>query len=222
MKKYLLGLALASAALFCAAPAAQAALQLRLTQGVNVVTIVDNANTGAVTFNGSIGTYTLTVDTAQSKPLLGTAASPHMDLTFVANGVGTLTIEAWDNGFTTSPAGVFTNIGGTVSTSNAGNTVTYQSFTGVNGTPFDTSGNSSALLTRGPGAFSAVVPMSITVPAPYSIEQKVVITHLTSGVSSGDADLQAVPAPAGLVLLAVGAPFLAVGYYRRKKAAVPA
>ncbi len=222
MKKILLSVALAVAAVLYTASPSQANLELRITQGVNVVTLVDNTNSGSVTFNGPIGTYVLTVDVAQSKPLLGTAASPHMDLTFVGNGVGTLMIEAWDNGFTTSPLGVFTNIGGTVSTSNAGNTVTYQSFTGVNGTPFDTSGNSSALLTRGPGAFSAVVPMSITTAAPYSIEQKVVLNHLTTGVSSGDADLQAVPAPAGLVLLAVGAPFLAVGYYRRKKAAVKA
>src|SRR3954471_15210385 len=96
---------------------------LYLSDGVNSVTVVDGGVgdssplAGVVTFNGSIGlNWTLNVTTGVSKPMLGSAKQPWMDLNSVnatSKGAGSLTIMLSDNGFGPASGKLTSKIGGT-------------------------------------------------------------------------------------------------------------
>ena len=65
------------------------ALSIRLVSGSDSMTLSDNSlgdinpTTGAVTFIGSVGDFVFNVSTGISKPVLGSASNPFMDLVSV-------------------------------------------------------------------------------------------------------------------------------------------
>ena len=86
----------------------EAAFTLRLTSGLDSVTLVDdgagdfNNKAGAITFIGELGTYTLNVTTGLSNPTYPLISEPFpmLDLNSVnvsSSGAGVLTIELWDD-----------------------------------------------------------------------------------------------------------------------------
>ena len=199
---------------------------LRLTDGVTTINVTDqgvgdaNSAVGAITFVGSISPtskWVFNVTTGVTKPVSGTAASPHMDvstLNMTSMGPGTLTVQFTETGFGPLAANnsFRADIGGTTTSNGAiiyktyldsGNVgfaqttlLTSQSFVG---TPFS-----------GTALSGAVSPAN-----PYSLTEVLTITHTGAGQTSLDAELQAVPEPSALLLLGSG--LAGFGYLRMRR-----
>lgn len=155
-----------------------------------------NPEKGVVTFIGGVGVWFLNVDTGITKPAIGSATSPMMDLNFVAgsSGAGTLTITFSDTEFGPLPvasAEFALHFGGTLTT---GGDVTYAAT--VNGAGIIAE---IGPLSRSPYAATAY-GLATRVDAPFDLDQTVVLTHRVSGVSSGNAVLAMVPEPSTSLL----------------------
>ncbi|MDA8091634.1 MAG: PEP-CTERM sorting domain-containing protein [Nitrospiraceae bacterium] len=131
MKKLtLLALAVLTLAFLMQAPIAGATpMTLSLSDGTNTQTITDgsladiNPITGAITWGGSVGSWVLNVATGTSKPFLGSAADPQLDLNSVdayASNNGTLTLTLIDSGFSMDNIGLIDNVGGTLGADTTG------------------------------------------------------------------------------------------------------
>ncbi len=235
-RNILRGLTIAAAVavvLFCTATTAEAALQMRITSSVGGTITIDDgevdgggdddssAIVGVILFTGSLGGFTVQVDTGITKPVTGSAAAPEMDLAYVVvkttAGAETLTIEFSDMGFTTSPLGVAVLYGGT--SNNATSTGT--AGTGLNNALYNTADASTTLGPFPAAAFSAGSVLSIPLDpaAPYSLTLKVDLVAGGTGTSSGDLQLTNVPEPASLAVWSVlGLAGLGYGGWRRKRA----
>jgi hypothetical protein len=180
-----------------------------------VITLVDggvgdlNPLPGAVTYAGSIGNWFLNVTTGVTKPVIGSAASPEMDLASVnATGPagGNLLITFSESGFI--PSGTASAvIGGTLS---HGGTLTYA--TGVNFglltlQSFSNGGNADI-------GFSGSQSGSFAVAPGYTLTQEVLIHHNATGITSFDAHLS-VP-DGGMTAGLLGFALVAIEGVRRK------
>src|SRR5262245_58872452 len=208
--------AICSLLIFGAVPAAYAVPLLSLSSGVQTVTITYGGSgdiftdtncpfvtgcEGIVGFSGTVGNFTVNVTTGTTKPTVGSAEEPTLDIlslntTSFAPGGGTLTITFSESGFTGQVHGFTGSIGGTTT----GTGVTYSAF--LDGALLGTTG----VLTPTAGSsfnsvfFSDFGPTS----SPYTLTQQIVIVHSgTNQFTSIDATLHA-PEPASLVLLGSG------------------
>ncbi len=177
------------------------AVQLRVSDGTPggtlVVTDQDPNDTnpliGVVAYFGAVGANWLTsLSTGASKPTLGSAAAPHLDLnTFDVSSVagGILTVELTDTDFTgTGPA--MTSLGGVTDGS-----VIYSTYTDSGNAGF---GKTALVASIGPtpsGAFSGDVPGTVTASIPYSITVEVVVSHPVPGKTGLDAEFEVTPPP---------------------------
>ena len=93
--------------------AANAVPTLRLTQGASSVTVSDNgggdinAVSGVVTFSGAIGDFVVNTTTGITKPILGSATMPILDLNSInvnGNNAGTIVLEFSETVFTNTSA----------------------------------------------------------------------------------------------------------------------
>ena len=210
----LLQLSAAGALALGAVSSAQAVATMTLFESVSnsTVFITDNgvgdssALTGVVLFAGSIGAFNVTVDTGMSKPVLGSATAPHMDLSFIANSTGpaNLTITFSDDGFTYT--GSLTDaFGGT-----AGNNSTVTNSVLKNGVqligqgPFTTGGFAATS-----SSFVSLLPQDI-----LSLRVNIVTTGV-GGVSSGDKDVFSAP-DNGLTVSLLGSAMIGLIALRRK------
>jgi hypothetical protein len=211
--------AVAGAVVMFAGSASRADFELELSTSSGAdIKLVDSTNSGKLTFDASIGSFVVTVSTALSKPIIGSASNPAMDLSFVvvSSGTDTLTIKATDTGFNPVPtAGWSATLGGTSNL--AGNSsISYQAFASSGSTEFDMSGNSSRLMKETSSTFqdsSGISPNGIT--APYTLTQEVVIAAGGSGFASGDATLTT-PEPATLAMVAAGIPMFGFAWAGRR------
>ena len=188
------------------ASTADATLMLRLidpTMPGSEVTIVDqgandiNTTPGVVMFSGSVGGFAVNVSTGVSKPVLGSAAFPSIDLNSIdltTRTGGSLQIWLTDTGFTALGPAIMA-IGGTT----VGN-VTYNAWADESNVEFAT-GNQIGSLGPLSGAFSGTTGSLGLVASlsPYSLTQEVLIVQTTAGASSFNAAL-AVPEPATMAL----------------------
>ena len=130
--------------LLCALTRADAVPMVRLvTDGVDV-TVADggvgdaSSASGVVLFNGSLGDWLINITSGFSKPALGSAATPMLDLNSAnlsSSGGGAIDIWLTDTDFAAIPtaANVLAAIGGTTS-----GTVSYRTFYDASNTPFGT------------------------------------------------------------------------------------
>jgi hypothetical protein len=169
---------------------------------------------GAIIVSQSLpGGFTFNVTTGLTKPVLGSAATPNMDLNSIdiksTGGTNTLILGFSDTDFTAAPASLQGLFGGTL-TAPAGSTVTAEAYfdTGNDlfGPPAGNPGNggtfSFAIGPFGPGAFSGTASGPGPLTQPYSLTQYIKLKVTGVSTFSGDFELQAVPEPTSVALLA--------------------
>ena len=205
-----------------------AAATLTLYDGVNpLITVVDNgpgdmfSAAGAILVETNVGVWNLTISSAITKPLFGSATAPVMDLgvTATSTAAGSLRFVFSDNGFgpVTNGSTLIAIVDGQVN--GAAATVTYDVYgdpaPGVVGatTVHIASTGTTALPTTATGSG----PLAL--PAPYSLTQ--VETFVASGptaINAGASFSVVVPEPGILALGTLGVAVFALGRSRRKQA----
>jgi len=242
MRRFLLAAILAGFALTGWASQASAAFAVQVFadtgSGYSQVgtTVYDNGAGDTVgvlgVLNASFTTadFTVSVATGSSKPASGSAAYPFLDLSFaVVNITGkdeSIRIQLTDTDFTPLVSwGLVANIGGT----NPSNTTTtfdaYATSGSGSGSEFDMSGSHDTLGPFSGSSYSSTQGLANPATAPYSLTSAVTV-HFSGAsqgsVASGDADIRAAPAPAGLALVFSGAPMLGLVRLLRRRLAAAA
>ena len=218
-----------------AASVSQATPTLRISDGLNTVTVTDNGvgdtslNLGQVNYaNGSFFGWNVLVSSGVTKPILGSATSPALDLTFQvvrgAGSQGTLSILFSENDFNLSPAGNFgVSAGGALG--NLGSpSVNVQSFYDLGNATLALTTPLTAHLYSGQGGFSGNETGGPVGPdSSVSFTIRIDLSEPINGLASGNVDLHLNNIPeGGSMATFLGTGLLALGVLaaRRKPAHV--
>jgi hypothetical protein len=207
------------AVLFWGTQSTSHALTLGFDDFVNPIFYVNDSSAqdfnpavGAVTFLGSIGPWTVNVTTGISKPVIGSGASPKLDLNSVdvtSAGRGHLRFWVVDSDFTAAGPFEF-RVGGTTE-----GTVSFSAFVDASNNEQFVDDEFAYLGPFSSSAFSGSLSGSFNATGPFALGIIGNITHTGHQISSFNADLRVIPEPASLLLLGIGLISLA-GYGRRK------
>ncbi len=166
--------------------------------------------TGVIAFSATTGGLSFVGNTSFSKPNIGSASSPQMDLVFSASGIGEAWLYASDTGFTGAGLPFQGVVDGNAT---GGSTLTVGLFGGNSNANLDlTSGVTSGPLTS--SSFHANLTKGAASVNPYSLTLMAQIARTSSGITSGDFNVTAVPEPGSMVLLGTGM-FALAGAARR-------
>jgi hypothetical protein len=211
---------------------------LRITDNLgNSQTITDNvagdlsATLGRVTWLGTVGAWDISVSTGSTKPFLGTAQTPIMNINSTATRIGntdagSLTFELFEDGFLANPFQA--KLTGAVSSGNNSGTATLSSlldqtnpFDPFTGSQYASTGGALAYNTTSDAVLS-VTGNSISPLTPFSLTLKTVVTMVAGGANGTvnvNAALSAVPEPGFYGALAIGLSGLFAAVARRRTAA---
>ncbi len=207
---------------------ANAIPMLRLTtSGGDSVTVADGgagdltgAADGVVVFSGSLGNWIWNIASGFSKPALGSAVLPELDLNSVdlssAGPAGTVNIWLTDTDFSAHSAltSMMAAIGGTTS-----GEISLRTFMDAGNAAFGTTTELTNVSSLS-GAFSSTAGGAFSSENPYSLTLLVSITHGASSlpqISSFDAAVK-VPEPGPLLLLGTGLLIAGVAWRRATRA----
>jgi len=193
--------------------------------GPNVMIVTDNMPgdlnplPGVIQETFTFGGFTVTTNTAFSKPEVGDATSPVLDINFSASGTGTVYMYASDTDFT----GVVSMMTGTVDGNSTGGNPNIE--VGV----FGANNNINPVAGGTPGPTLCVSPVVSgtpfhtgcttgpigTSPNPYQLTIGLFIQNTSKGLTTGDFDTH-VPEPGTLLLVGLGLLGMAGGMRRRR------
>jgi len=196
-----------------------------------------NPTVGAIGVNTSAFGFSVLVNTSQSKPVLGSASDPALDLGFTATNDagagGNVFLLTTDTDFTGTGSHGFTlSLGGSNAINNG--TVTGRAWGASNNTEASFSG--ANLLGTAVGPFTAAAYSGSTtgtytpLVTPYSLTIGVAINRTLAGSTTGNLSFsttgagagggsgagQTIPEPASVFLMGLG--FAGAAAYRRRKA----
>jgi PEP-CTERM motif-containing protein len=176
-------------------------------------TVGDSAGgLGAISINGTVGGLSFVSNVSQSKPGIGSATAPELDINFAATGTGTAWLYASDTGFTLSPASATLLIGGTAAGTN---TLTSNLWGGNSNTNLDL----SHLIVGPMSGITNTLSGPLTATAnPYSLTLGIKIERSGSGTTTGDLGATLVPEPATMALFGLGMLGFGVASRRRRAA----
>jgi hypothetical protein len=201
--------------------------ELRLSDGVNTVTVLDGSAAdssggagifdGVISYIGPVGlNWALNVTTGITYPTLGSTSVPSIDLNSVnlsSLGAGTLTLHASALNFTAVPLSARVDVGGTTD-----GTVTLKEFYNnsnvyLGGTQFASLGPfSGGVGSAFSGSGNGFVPGPT---APYSLTTEAEISHTGAGqLTSFNVSLTTVPEPLSFIFL--GCSLLGIVAFRKK------
>jgi hypothetical protein len=211
----LLGTILIWAILVLLSPA-QATLQLSLDAGNGKTALVTdnvsgdlNSTAGVVAYAGTVGNFFLNLAIGESKPALGSASDPQIDLYSVnvtGWSGGTLTMRLTDTGFTsTGPTNFSIDINGSMS---SGGTLLYSAIQDNTNAPFGINSSPFCSLSFTTTSFSDSCSQILASGSPYSLTLTTVITlpgfFSGTGFNAQLTDPVGVPEPSAMLLLGVG------------------
>jgi hypothetical protein len=188
----------------------QAAATLSLYDGVNpLISVADNGpgdvfrTTGVICVQTNVGVWYLSISSAVTKPLFGSATEPVMDLLIQANasGAGTLRFTFSDDDFGPATGALSATVDGHVITGAAATLSSDVYADPGNGVGAQTIqiASTGTLLLPGVATGSGLLGLS----APYSLTQDVLLNASGATMISADASFEVIPEPtaAGLVVL---------------------
>lgn len=174
---------------------------------------------GAVLFSGPLAGWHLNVTSGFSKPVLGTAEIPWLDIVsanFTSAAGGTLDIWFTDTDF--GPHGHGAHLLAAIGGTTAG-TVTYRTFYDESNTAFGTAHEiTSQSFSPDAFAFSGAASGDLLAVGPYSLTMLVSIAHTGAQMTSFDATVK-VPEPATLLLFGLGV--LGIGWVMCRRSLEP-
>ena len=172
-------------------------------------------NSGAL----SIGGFTIVSNISKSKPLIGSAAFPQLDLGYVAttsdNATHTVYLYATDTGFSSGGLATLT-MGGTQPAS--GNSIEGSIWGGNSNTNLDLSNLIASASSFGTSPFALSSTGGLNATGPFSLAIGVKITRSGAGTTAGslNGDIAPVPLPAAAWLLCSGLAGLGAMARRRR------
>jgi hypothetical protein len=236
-KHRLAAAAIAGGAALAGGRQANASLTLTLSEpGFSPQTYTDTTDTGAISYFGDYGTFSTNFVVGESNKLTGgvttgVASLQIESLNVVSLGLGsgtpeTLTVTLSDNGYTFpgttgSTDKLGSSVGGTFTSPNAGDSVTFMSSVVSPATTTGLQAYTAPATVVGTTSFSSVAtPVTFLDPSTYSLTNVTTITLSSSGesanVSGSTTVTAAVPEPATASLAAVAG----LALLRRRRAAV--
>jgi len=186
---------------------------LTINDGVNLPIVVTdngvgdfNPLIGVVDWSGQVGVWTINLDSGTTKPVLGSALSPVMDLFFKAisgGGAGDLWITFSEDGFTAA-GGVIDLIGGTT----AGTVTDWVYKNGV--------GLVTSVGPLGPGVYAGTASGSVALGAGDTLGVVVKIHHDGNGITTGDKYVAVAVPDGGVTLLLLGTALAGLSILRKR------
>jgi len=198
----------------------EATFQMQLQSGSDTRTINDNGlgdltggTPGLITFAGTLGDFVVNVTLGSSKPLLGSATTPMLNITSfnatsVAGGTLTLMLSDTDFGPIGPPALFSTDLNGTL----IPGSLSAQTYVANGLEDFTTAtlvGSVGPLTGAAGGSNTHVAPVG----TPFSMNLKLTLVHAGAGATTFDATARATSVPEPSATLCLGLALFGLGGY---------